>query len=1217
MFRGLFLFEIKFRLRQISTYVYFAIWFSMAFVAVSVREFGSDSLGGKVFVNSPYNISQLMAWLTSFGLVFMPATFGMSILRDFEQDTYQIFFTTPIKKRNYLGGRLLGSLVITTLIFSGIVFGLIAGKFMPWADQTRLAPINVWFHVQPFLLFSVTEIVFVGSMFFMVGALTRNIVFIYAQGIVFLAALLIFHLLVPVFPNALAALADPLGIASFEYVSRYWTIAEKNTMTVPFAGMMAWNRLLWLGVGALATAVTFFCFPFSAETLAVKYARKSSVEDAKEKAPPAFKPAAVAVEQRFDSRATLAQLLTLTRIHLISILKEVPFIIIALIGVVTALIGGLLVGRVSDMPVYPVTYLMADLVKNLSLLFLVVITTFYAGELVWKERGMKYDQIHDALPIPGWLNFASHFAALTIVQVLLLAILTLSGVASQAMQIYFDFELGIYFKELFLIGLSALIQFSILALFLQTVAPNKFLGHTLVIGVVIVQGAIAEYGFESRLYQVGETPNYTYSDMNGYGHFVKPILWFTLYGLAFSGVVGVVTVMATRRGTSLGLRSRLKQAADRFRFPINAAGIFFAVAFIAIGGYIYHNTRRVNKYEDSEFYRVKQARYEKQYKKYEGLPQPKITAVDLKVDIFPERRSFAATGVFTLINKTDQPITDLHVLDHYESLKKLSLDREFKETLADKELGYHIYQLADPLKPAESMRVDFNVAYDNKGFRDGGERPEFAYNGTFFDREYFPVIGYDPQFELDDDDERRDQGLGPTPDLPSPEDPKARNRAIFSHDSDWIHFKCVVGTSPDQIAIAPGYLQREWTENGRRYFAYDMGDTKIVNFYSFISGRYEVRRDEWNDVSIEVYYDRKHEYNVARMIESTKKGLDYFTNHFGPYQFRQFRVMEFPRYREFAAAFPNTIPYSEAAGFIAHGSRGNDLDLPFFVTGHELAHQWWGHQVFGAYAQGANLLIESMAQYSALMVMEKEVGPQNIRTYLRHELERYLIGRSKERRNEPPISRVQNEPYVWYHKGSLVMYALKDYIGEERLNAALRKYLDKVKFQEAPYTTAIDFVDALREATPDDLKYIITDLFETITLYDNRAVEATWRETPDKKYIVKIKVSSKKLRADGLGAETEIQIDDLVDIGVFGDMRSIDVFSGYGKALFLARRRITQPETEFELTVGQRPTSAGIDPYNKLIDRNPDDNIVWTAEDPSYRRISKGARRAARTALRR
>jgi hypothetical protein len=1194
MFWELFLFEIKFRLKRVSTYVYFSIWFFMAFFSVSVRQFGPGSFGGKVFVNSPYTIAQVMTSLTAFGLVVISSIFGTSIYRDFEQGTYQIFFTTPIKKRDYLGGRWLGSFVVTIVIFSGIILGLMLGKFMPWADQARLAPINLWFHIQPFLLFTVTEIFFAGALFFMIGALTRNIVFVYLQGVVFLGIYLILLVLVGNNPNNLnnywPAFIDPLGLITLAKVTRYWTVVEKNTLTIPFAGVMAWNRLLWLGIGALATVAVYRLFPFSAEALTIKRARKGSVESDDEERLPEFKAPAIVVKQRLDGRATLAQILTLTRLRLLSIIKEVPFIAIMLIGVVFVFIGGWQVGRIFDTPVYPVTYLMADMVKNQFFLFMLVITTLYAGELVWKERGMKYDQIHDALPTAGWLDFISQFLALTMVQVVALIALMLSGMALQALQGYFNFESHIYVKELFLIGLPTLMQFSILALFLQTVLPNKFMGHALVIGYFIVQEVLFRYGFEDTLYQFADLPSYTYSDMNGYGHFVKPIMWFTLYWMACAGALGVVTVMIARRGTDLDWRSRLKQVAERFRFPVNAVGIAFVAAFIAIGAYIYYNAHRLNKYEDSRKGRAKQARYEKQYKKYEGLPQPKIAAVDLKVDIFPERRSFAASGVFTLINKTDQAIADIHVLDPNESLKKLAFNRQFKETLADKELGYHVYQLAEPLKPQESLRLDFNVGHDTKGFRDGGEKPEFAFNGTFFDRDYFPMIGYNRQFELSDDDARRDQGLGPVPDMPSPEDPRARSTNLFSQDSDWINFKCVVSTSADQIAIAPGYLQREWNENGRHYFAYDMGETKVANFYSFISGRYQVKREKWsdgaNEVNIEVYYDHRHEYNVARMIDASKKGLEYFSKNFGPFQFRQFRILEFPRYRSFAQSFPNTVPYSEAIGFIAHGDREDDLDAPFYVTGHELAHQWWGHQVIGCYAQGSNMLSETLAQYSALMVMEKEVGPQNIRNYLKHELDRYLRGRGAERRKEPPLSMVQSEPYVWYQKGSLVMYALKDYIGEDRLNAALKKYLEKVKFQEAPYTTSLEFVNAIREATPDDLKPVITDLFETITLFDNRAVEATYRETADKKYIVKIKVSAKKLRADGLGAEKEIQINDLVDIGVLSGTINNP------KVLFLEKRRISRPETEFEITVNELPSLAGIDPFNKLIDRRPDDNTI-------------------------
>src|SRR2546425_10337889 len=102
-----------------------------------------------------------------------------------------------------------------------------------------------------------------------------------------------------------------------------------------------------------------------------------------------------------------------------------------------------------------------------------------------------------------------------------------------------------------------------------------------------------------------------------------------------------------------------------------------------------------------------------------------------------------------------------------------------------------------------------------------------------------------------------------------------------------LSFKTTVSTAPDQIAIAPGYLTREWMENGRRYFSYDMGDTKIPNGYTFVSARYVVKREVWNGVNIEVYYDPQHPYNVDRMIQSVKTGLDYFTANFGPYQFRQ------------------------------------------------------------------------------------------------------------------------------------------------------------------------------------------------------------------------------------------------------------------------------------------------------------------------------------------
>jgi ABC-2 type transport system permease protein len=1192
MFRELFLFEIKYRLKRISTYVYFAIWFFMAFFTVSARNFGPG--GGKVLKNGPYLDTLMAVQFSAFGIVIVSAIFGTSILRDFQENTYSFFFTTPIKKLAYLGGRWLGSFVICVLVFSGLIWGALIGYYMPWADRDLLMPPNLWFHVQPFLLFAVTTIFFAGSLFFMVGAFTRKQMVVYLQGIILFAIYLIGVVYVannqdnlnPFWPSVL----DPLGVSALQTATRYWTVVEKNSQLLSFSGVIAYNRLLWCGVGVLSLLVTLRFFPFSAEALTMRKAKKIVADDDDLVVAPARTTFRTA-RQRFTASTTWAQFISLTKARLNNVVRELPFVALVLIAIVLFVLNGKDAGRFFDVPVYPVTYLMILMVRN-SYLFFIIIATLYAGELIWKERDIKFAQINDALPAPTWLTFASQLTALGLIQFVLLLVLIAIGVFLQAVQGYYRFELDVYVKEILVIDFINLLCIAAWCLFMHNIIPNKYAAHTVIVGTFILTSILFNFGFQNPLYQIWTLPTYTYSDMNGFGHFVKPILWFTLYWLALAGVMAMVAIVLTRRSEDLTWRARLSLAKQSFRFPINALTALFLLAFIAIGAYIYYNTHIVNKYRDRETGLALQARYEKEYKKFEGLPQPKITDVQLTVDIFPERRAFASTGTFTLVNKTDQAIQDLHILDANQSLQTLRFDRSFKETLADNEIGYHIYQLAEPLKPNEAMKMDFTVGWEAKGFASSDTKPEFAYNGTFFDRGYFPVLGYNEAGEISDENDRKDQKLPPQAEMPEPGDPKYIRRNLFSEDADWIHFKATVSTAPDQIAIAPGYLQKEWTENGRRYFSYDMGDTKIQNFYSFVSGRYAVKRDQWNDVKIEVYYDPAHEYNVARMIDSTKKGLEYFTNNFGPYQFNQFRILEFPRYRSFAQSFPNTVPYSEGIGFIAHGTKEDDLDIPFYVTGHELAHQWWGHQVIGHYARGSNMLSESLAQYAALMVMEKEVGASNIRNYLKHELNRYLSRRGNERRKEEPMATVQRESYAWYEKGSLVFYALKDYLGEERLNAALKQYVSKVKFQEPPYTHTTEFLNALREATPEEMKYLITDLFETITLFDNKTVEATYRETPDKKYVVKIKINARKLRADGLGKESEIALNDLVDIGIFTGEKKTE------KALFLEKRKITQPAMEFEITVAQPPTRAGIDPYNKLIDRTPDDNAIVATKAP-------------------
>jgi aminopeptidase N len=359
----------------------------------------------------------------------------------------------------------------------------------------------------------------------------------------------------------------------------------------------------------------------------------------------------------------------------------------------------------------------------------------------------------------------------------------------------------------------------------------------------------------------------------------------------------------------------------------------------------------------------------------------------------------------------------------------------------------------------------------------------------------------------------------------------------------------------------------------------------VLNFFSVLSARYSVVRDHWNDVDLGIYYQPGHEYNLDKMMQGMKASLEYCSTNFSPYQNKTLRIMEFPRYSSFAQSFPASIPYSESIGFIARvdPKSDEDVDYPYYVTAHEVAHQWWAHQVIGGNVQGSTMLSESLAQYTALMVMKRQVGEAQMRRFLKYEMDRYLIGRATERKKELPLERVENQGYIHYNKASVIFYALQDYVGEDKLNAVLHDFVQAVAFQNPPYTNSLELIDRIKKIVPPELAYIIPDMFENITLYENRALSATYKQRPDGKYEVTLKVAAKKLQASELGDEKEMPLADWIDIGVL---------DADGQPLYMTRHKIEKAESEFTIVVDRVPAKAGIDPWNKLVDRKPDDNVV-------------------------
>ena len=1205
MFWEFFKFELKFRFKSVSTYVYFLLWFAFNFLNVASESFGPiGSSNGKIMLNGPWANIYNDVGIAFFGVIIIAAIFGTSILRDFQRDTIQILFTKPISKFAYLGGRWAGSFVATVFAFSGLLLGEFLGTLAPWADHARIGPNRLEWYLQPFFTIVVFQIFFLGSIFFVVAALTRKIFIVYLQGttlfmvyLVGMAAVSSTRSLERFWPG----IFDPVGFLYTDAVARYWTVVERNSMLLPLgAGVFLYNRLLWGGIAVLGLLLLWRFFPMSVEALTARSGSKKAAL-AKQIQRDEVRPrrSFVAgklpgVTQVFGFSTTVTQLVSMTRLRISNIVREIPFWAIVILMAGIALNNGHYAGRGSGQNVWPVTYLMLQAVEGGASLFFFIVSSLYAAELVWRERDTRFAGIHDALPISSGIDWLSKFFAIGFVELVLLTVTGLCGIVMQTVAGYYNYELLQYARELYLVVFPQILTFTLLAIFLQTVVSNKFLGHGIVIGIFVLVPILSSFGWENTLYLFGSAPPYTYSDMNGYGHFVPALFWAIVYWLSIACFLGVVSVALARRGADDGWKARF--AVARRRAPqLAPAGILFLLVAAGSGAWFYYNAHVLNEYLTSKDRRTIQAEYEKAYKKHLKLPMPKVVAVEANVDLSPETRSFSGTGRFIMQNRTTGPISQVHLTDQKQSVSNVHFDRPFQLVSTSKRNLYSIYQLGTPLAPGEKIEMTFSVGHVSRGFRDGNELPEFAYSGTFFDNNYFPTIGYNRGVELDDPRRRREEKLPELELLPKRGDPAGSRDNLFTTQSDWIHYKAVVSTSEDQIALSSGYLTRDWHAKGRHYFAYDMGNVKMAEFYSFVSARYAVKKavhpSAVNPVSIEVYHTPAHaKYDVDDMIEASKAGLDYYEKYFSPFQFRQYRILEFPRYRSFAQSFPNTIPFSEGMGFIGRVEKPTDIDFAYFVTAHELAHQWWGHQLIGARVEGSNMMSETLAEYSALMVMQRKYGRENMHRFLKYELDRYLRGRASETRRENPLVLVQNEDYVWYQKGGQVMYTLADYIGEDKLNLALHDFLKQYGYanaavaQSGPYPDTRQFVEALRAQTPPELQYYITDAFEKIILYDNKAVSAVVAETPEHKFKVTLTVQSRKLEADGSGNEKPLSLHDLIDIGVFEGRNEEE------KPLYLKKEWITQPTQTFEIVVDRMPTKAGIDPLNKLIDRAGEDN---------------------------
>jgi ABC-type transport system involved in multi-copper enzyme maturation permease subunit len=1186
MFSHFFSFELRYFLRGWMVWIFLLVIGVMIFGAVSSDNVTVGGGLGNTHRNSPWVIQNFYGVASVLTLLMTTAFVNNAAIRDFQHNTHQMIFSLPVSKNGYLWGRFLGSSLIAILPSLGVSLGVLVGRFAPWADTDRFGPIYWGAHLNSLITLAIPNTIFIAAILFGIAALFRSTTISFLSALILLVLFGVTDSFASDLKNeTLAAMLDPFGSRAFELMTKYWTVAEKNTLSVPLSGLLLWNRLIWLTAG-----LAIFSLITTRIRLGEEPSKKRKPAEAEDAAPHREAIALPSTKASWSGNASLAQFLGAFRFELKGLVKTPVFIVILAAAMLNCCVSlAMSTGEAFGNKTFPVTYQMAQIIQGTLYMFLIAIITFFAGQLVWRDRDERMDEIQDSLPMRDWLLYTSKFSALVLSLFAILSTTIAVGMAVQAYRGYTRFQFGLYAEEILFRDFSLMVMLAVAAFLCHVLSPNKYIGYFSFIAFLIVDA----FGWNAldvatRMVNFASRPSIPYSDLYHFQPDSPGWQWFTVYWVLFCLLLATLSITFYRRGKETSWARRLRVAGQRFHGGLRLATFFFLACFAATAGWVFYNTKIVNEVVSSDEMKRRSANYERKYKQYHQQAQPRVTAVSYEIDIYPETRGIQMRGKEKLVNLSGKPVSEIHFTIDGEHSTRINIPGA---TLAtdDKPLRYRIYRLSQPMQPDEAREISFTVEGQQKGFSNSVNRREFVQNGTFFNNGIAPQIGYDPGRELTDRNDRRKYGLPEKDLMPALERncvAHCRN-TYLSDSSDWVPVETVISTSADQIAIAPGSLQREWKANGRNYYHYKF-DKDSMNFYSFISARYQVAREKWNGIDIEVYYHPEHSWNVPRMVQSVKKSLDYYTRNFGPYYHKQARIIEFPRVASFAQAFPGTMPYSESIGFIADLRDPENIDHVFYIVAHEMGHQWWAHQVIGANMQGATSLSETLAQYSALMVMEKEYGRDQMRKFLEYERDRYLRSRGSERLKERPLLQVEaSQGYIHYQKGSIVMYYLKEMIGEDKVNAALRQLVEKFAYAPPPYPTSYELVDRLKAQTPPEYQYLIRDLFEEITLFSNRTLEAKARKLPDGRYEVTLKAEAKKLKANDQGVEKEVPVQDWIEIGAFAKPAN---GKKYGKTLYRQRLFIDKPSITKTFLVAELPEKAGIDPFHLLIDRTPDDN---------------------------
>jgi hypothetical protein len=1171
MLRHLASFELRYHFKQVS-FRAAAILFVCLGMLIAQGNFG----GSELHKNAPYVITYITSFLSLF-VIFVSTLFCANVvLRDSAYDMEGLIFSSSLQRLPYFLIRLMGLLMAVFIVLSLALGGIFLGTFT--ADPDQLGAYQLSYFLQPLFVFGLPNVLFCSSIIFSVALLTRSMRAVYMTGV----ALFIFYFLGSILgnsplmasslktndPGLMPYLLDPFGISAFLTDTRAWTVTRRNTDLFPLQGAFLANRLLWTGLALGLLTISYRAFKFRLPTASTRRHKQETATAAK---PLPYHPVSVYPTGLAYHWACFR---TQLKLETASLFKHIPFLVMLALWIFLYALN--LKEEVINGP-YGIRFyaytgsIVEEFITTRPALLLLI---FYASELISRERTANMQGLVFSTPVSNASLWGAKCATLGVLIAILITANIGIGIGMQLYTGYTHIDWGTYLSLYYYNGLPLLLL-AVLIVFIQTIVPNKFLGilFSLVVMLVIIFGS--RLGIKHPLVRYATLPTLEYSLMDGLGHYTRAVRWYLLYWAAFAGILALLAMALWQGSAHTTLWQRMRTMGIQWGIRGKLA---LAVALLLCAGsgmYIYGNIQLISSARGTKQEASWMATYEKTYKPQAHLPQPYIIAIRDSVDLYPAEGKYTVQGHYRLRNESAQPIATIWLgVDPEVTTVRFSVPHARLEK-ADALYKQYFYTLQQPLLPGQEMELPFSMDVERSAFSPFNAEHSVVSNGSYIELEkYLPYLGYNDRFENGDPIVRKEQGLPPLIVVPPADSAYHR-----------IEYETVVSTAADQQVVTVGTLQKEWTVNNRHYFHFKT-EQPIAFMLALSSARYALQKETYKGIDFSIYYQPGQTQNLPTLLQGMKDAIDYGNDHFSPYPLKQLTLAWIPHYPGAATAYPGVVFSAERINFMSNLTDSTRFNNIYALTAHEVGHQWWANALSPLDVPGRGVLTESLAKYTEFMTAEKRYGKYYLRKLLQADNNLYFALRNMTSEQELPLAQT-HQNFGYYQKGGLALYALKESLGEDSMNKALRQLLATNGYPHTKATTAQLIQQLQVVATPAQAKQV-EEVFKQIIVYNNNVQVVRCDSLSNGQFKLQVKVHIEKADEAG-GKSRNLVPDDRISIALYDT--PANQWNKYTQPLYMAPHHFTQASTLLTLVVNKKPVVVAVDPLGYLLDADQEDNL--------------------------